>query len=94
MGRSGTCLWDEAVHDSLAPSRISAALVSNPEAAAAEDQKPEKCRNLFIDGYIFQPIAFEVQVAAGENLCTLTDEPMEGSFLERALLTLPVYRQF
>ena len=60
-------LWDVTVVDSLAPCRINAGSVCNPGTAAAEaeERKIDKYKNLVNDGYLFQPLAFEMQSAAG-----------------------------
>ena len=55
-------LWDVTVVDSLDPCRISVWSVCNPGTAAAEadEQKNDKYKDLVVDGYIFQPLAFEI----------------------------------
>ena len=60
-------LWDVTVVDSLAPCRINAGSVCNPGTAAAEaeEQKNDKYKDLVVDGHLFQPLAFEIQGAAG-----------------------------
>ena len=57
------------VVDSLAPCRINAGSVGNPGTAAAEaeEQKNDKYKDLVNDGYLFQPLAFEIQGAAGAS---------------------------
>ena len=62
-------LWDVTVVDSLAPCRINAGSVCNPGTAAAEaeERKIDKYEDLVNDGYIFQPLAFEIQGAAGPS---------------------------
>ena len=62
-------LCDVTVVDSLAPSRISAGSVCNPgmDAAEAEEQKKYKYKDLIDDGNLFQPLAFEIQGAAGPS---------------------------
>ena len=62
-------LWDVAVEDSLAPSRISAGSVCNPSTAAAEaeERKNDMYKDLVDDGYLYQPLAFEIQGAAGPS---------------------------
>ena len=69
------------VVDSLAPIRIGAGSICNPKtvAAEAENGKTDKNRDLINDRYIFQPIAFEVQSAAG---------PSTEIFLNNFFLTL------
>ena len=56
-------LWDVTVVDSLAPFRKNAGSVCNPSPAAAEaeERKNDKYKDLVDDGYIFQPLAFEIQ---------------------------------
>ena len=55
--------------DSLAPNRLSAGTVCNPGTAPAEEeeQKNDKYKDLVDDGYLFQPLAFEIQGAAGRS---------------------------
>ena len=91
-------LWDVTVVDSLAPRRINAGSVCNPGTAAAEaeEQKIDKYKDLVNDGYLFQPLAFEIQGAAGpstevflselcKNLSICTEEPRAGSFLKQRI---------
>ena len=56
-------LWYVTVVDSLAPCRINAGSVCNPGTAAAEaeERKTDKYKDLVNDGYLFQPLAFEIQ---------------------------------
>ena len=90
--------WDVTVLDSLAPCRISAGSVCNPGTAAAEaeERKIDKYKDLVNDGYLFQPLAFEIQGAAGpstevflsklrKNLSICTEEPRAGSFLKQRI---------
>ena len=58
--------WDVTVVDSLAPFSIKAGSVCNPGTAAAEaeERKIDKYKDLVNDGYLFQPLAFEIQGAA------------------------------
>ena len=92
-------LWDVTVVDSLAPCRINAGSVCNSGTAAAdaEERKIDKCKDLVNDGYIFQPLAFEIQGAAGpstevflsklcKNLSICTEEPRAGSFLKQRIV--------
>ena len=62
-------LWDVTVVDSLAPCRINAGSVCNPGTATAEaeERKIDKYKDLVNDGYLFQPLAFEIQGAAGPS---------------------------
>ena len=62
-------LWDLTVVDSLAPCRINALSVCNPgmATAEAEEQKIDKYKDLVKDGYLFQPLIFEIQGAAGPS---------------------------
>ena len=59
-------LWDVTVVDSLAPCRINAGSVCNPGTATAEaeERKIDKYKDRVNDGYLFQPLAFEIQGAA------------------------------
>ena len=83
------------VVDSLAPCTINAGSVCNPGTAAAEaeEQKNDKYKALVDDGYLFQPLAFEIRGAFGpsteiflsqlcKNLSICTEEPRAGSFLK------------
>ena len=91
-------MWDVTVVDSLAPFRINAGSVCNPGTAAAEaeERKIDKYKDLVIDGYLFQPLSFEIQGAAGpstemflsklcKNLRICTEEPRAGSFLKQRI---------
>ena len=62
-------LWDVTVVDSLSPCRINAGCVCNPGTAAAEaeEQKNDKHKDIVDDGYLFQPLAVEIQGAAGPS---------------------------
>ena len=62
-------LWDVTVVDSLAPCWINAGSVCNPGTAAAEaeERKIDKYKDLVNDGYLFQPLALEIQGAAGPS---------------------------
>ena len=62
-------LWDVTLVDSLAPCRINDGSVCNPGTAAAEaeERKNDKYKDLVDDGYLFQPLAFEIQGAAGPS---------------------------
>ena len=59
-------LWDVTVVDSLAPCRINTGSVCKPGTAAAEaeERKNDKYKDFVHDGYLFQPLAFEIQGAA------------------------------
>ena len=89
-------LWDATVVDSLAPCRINAGSVCNPGTAAiaAEKQKNDKYKDLVDDGYLFQPLVFEIQGEGGpntefflrklcKNLSICTEEPRAGCFLKK-----------
>ena len=91
-------MWVVTVVDSLAPCRINAGSVCNPGTAAAEaeERKIDKYKDLVNDGYLFQPLAFEIQGAAGpsteiflsklcNNLSICTEEPRAGSFLKQRI---------
>ena len=91
-------LWDVTVVDSLAPCTINAGSVCNPGTAAAEAEERKNDKyNVFVDdGYLFQPLAFEIQGAAGpsteiclsklcKNLSICTEEPRAGSFLKQRI---------
>ncbi len=91
-------VWDVTVVDSLATSRIQAGSVCNPGVTAtdAEDRKVVKYQNLTDIGYIFQPLAFEVQGSMGsstecfiyklcKNLSVTNDEPKAGMFLKQRI---------
>ena len=73
-------------------------LFVNPGTAAAEaeERKIDKYKDLVNDGYLFQPLAFEIQGEAGpsteifwsklcKNLSICTEEPRAGSFLKHNL---------
>ena len=60
---------DVTVVDALAPSRLNQGSLCNPGTTAteAEARKIEKYRELIDNGYIFQPVALEVQGSIGES---------------------------
>ena len=62
-------LWDVTVVDALAPSRLNQGFLCNPGTTAteAEARKLETYRELLDNGYIFQPVALEVQGSLGES---------------------------
>ena len=55
-------VWDVTVVDALAPSRLNQGSLCNAGTTAteAEARKIEKYCELIENGYIFQPVAFEV----------------------------------
>ena len=55
--------------DALAPSCLTQGFLCNPGTTAteAEARKVEKYRELIDNGYIFQPVALEVQGSLGES---------------------------
>ena len=63
-------LWNVTVVDSLAPCRINAGSVCNPGTAAAqaEERKNDKYKDHVDEGYLFQPLAFEIQGPAGPSI--------------------------
>ena len=86
-------VWDVTVVDALAPSRLNQGSLCNPgtTATVAEARKIEKYRELLDNGYIFQPVASEVQGSLGESseifitrlcklLCRSHDDQRAGSF--------------
>ena len=92
MGRQ--LVWDVMVVDPLAPSRPNQGSLCKPGTTAteAEARKIEKYRELKDNGYIFQPVALEVQGYLGEGseifitrlckmLCRSHDNQRAGSFL-------------
>ena len=101
-------MWGVTVVDALAPSRLNQGSLCNPGTTAteAEARKLEKCRELIDNGYIFQPVALELQGFLGESsevfitrlckmLCRLHDDQGAGSFLKQrislALQMRPVF---
>ena len=85
-------LWYVMIVDSLAPCRINAGSVCNPGTAApeAEEQKNDKYKDLVDDGYLFQPLASEIQhrnflSKLRKNLSICTEEPRAGSFLKQRI---------
>ena len=82
----------------FAPSRLNQASLCNPGTTAteAEARKIEKNRELIDNGYIFQPVALEVQGSLGESiesfitrlckmLCRSHDDQRAGSFLKQRI---------
>ena len=62
-------VWDVTVVDALPPSRPKQGSSCNPGTTTteAEVRKIEKYRELIDNGYIFQPVALEVQGSLGES---------------------------
>ena len=52
---------------SLAHCRVNAGSVCNPGTAEAEERKNDHYKYLVDDGYLFQPLAFEIPGAAGAS---------------------------
>ena len=80
--------------DALAHSRLNQGSSCNPgiTATEAEARKIEKYRELIDNGYIFQPVALEVQGSLGESseifitrLCRSHDDQRAGSFLKQRI---------
>jgi hypothetical protein len=65
----GDCLaWDVTAVDALAPSNVTrSASTPSSAATAAEERKTAKYEELVSRGYIFQPVAFEVQGRPGPS---------------------------
>ena len=91
-------VWDVTVVDALAPSRLNQVSLCNPGTTAteAEVRKIEKYRELIDNGYIFQPVALELQGSLGESsgnfitrlcklLCRSHDDQRAGSFLKQRI---------
>ena len=81
------------VMDAFAPSRLNQGSLCNPGTTAteAEARKIGKYREFIDNGYIFQPVALEVQGSLGESseifitrlcklLCRSHDDQRAGSF--------------
>ena len=92
-------MWDVTVVDALAPSRLNQGSLCNPKPSATESEarKIEKYRDLINNGYIYQPVALEVQGTLGESseifitplcqmLCRSHDDQRAGSFLKQLIL--------
>ena len=90
-------MWDVTVVDALAPSRLNQGSLRNPGtfATEAEARKIEEYRELLDNGYIFQPVALEVQGSLGESseifitrLCKMlcrSHDQLAGSFLKQLI---------
>ena len=91
-------VWDVTAVDALAPSRLNQGCLCNPGTTAteAEARKIEKYRELIDNGYIFQPVALEVQGSLGESseiiitrlckmLCRSHGDQRVGSFLNQRI---------
>ena len=91
-------MWDVTVVDSLAPSRLNQGSLCNPGTTAteAEARKIEKYCELIDNGYIFQPVALEVQGSLGDSseifitrpcemLCRSHNDQRVGSFLKQRI---------
>ena len=79
-------VWDVTCVDLPAPSRIENGSVANPGTAAeyAEELKTAKYVCLTDKGYIFQPLAFEIQGGV---------EPSTSTFLKNLCKKLSVFNQ-
>ena len=62
-------VWNVTVLDALAPSRLNLGSLCNPGTTdtEAEARKFDKYCELIDNGYIFQPVALEVQGSLGES---------------------------
>ena len=97
-------VWDVTVVDAIAPSRLNQGALCNPGTipTEAEARKNEKYCELLDNGYIFQPVALEVQESMGESsaifvtrlckkLCRSHDDQLAGNFLkERISMVLQI----
>ena len=94
--RGMSLIWDATVVDALAPSRIN----NNPSqfsaAAEAEARKTSKYTEITNRGYIFAPVAFEVQGGCGpetlrfirslgKRLADATQEPKSVVYLKQRI---------
>ena len=88
-------VWEVTVVYALAPSRLNQGSLcyQGTTATEAEARKIEKYRELLDNGYIFQPVALELQGSLGESseisitrlckmLCRSHDKQRAGSFLK------------
>ena len=91
-------VWDVTVVEAHVPSRLNQGSSCNPGTTAteAEVRKIEKYRELIDNGYIFQPVALELQGSLGESseifitrlckmLCRSHDDQRAGSFLKQRI---------
>ena len=91
-------VWDVTVVDALAPSRLNQGSLCKPGTTVtdAEARKVDKYSELTDNGYIFQPVALEVQGSLGESsemfitrlckmLCRSHDDQRAGSFLKQKI---------
>ena len=91
-------VWDVTAVDALAPSRLNQGSLCKPGTTAteAEARKIENYRELIDNGYIFQPVALEVQGFSGKSsenfitrLCKMLsrshDDQRAGSFLKQRI---------
>ena len=91
-------VWDVTVVDALAPSRLNQGSLCNPGTTAteAEAHENEKYRELLDNGYIFRPVALEVQGSLGDRsenfimrlckmVCRSHDDQRDGSFLKQRI---------
>ena len=88
-------VWDVTFVDALAPSRMNQGSLCNPGTTATEVEarKTEKYRELLDNGYVFQPVALELQGSSGESnemfitrLCRSHDDQRASSFLKQQIL--------
>ena len=89
-------VWDVTVVDALAPSCLNQGSLCNPGTTAteAEARKIEKYREIIDNGYIFQPVALEVQGSLGESSCKWSLGLMPYGLKSFGLLQLVTWPNF
>ena len=95
--RGQSLIWDATVVDALAPSRLSSGTASQFSAASeAENHKTSKYADLINRGYIFAPVAFEIQGGCGpqtlkflktlgRKLNKTTQEPKSSFYMKQRI---------
>ena len=86
-------VWDVTVVDALALSRLNQGSLWNPGTTAteAEARKLEKYRELIDNGYLFQPVALEVQGSLDESNEIFFTRPVECSVVRTTINELAAF---
>ena len=86
-------VWDVTVVDALAPSRLNQGSLCNPGTTAteAEVREIEKYRELMDNGFVFQPVALEVQGSLGESVKFLSRVSVKCSLVRTTINELAAF---
>ena len=86
-------VWDVTVVYALAPSHLNQGSLCNPGTTAteAEARRFEKYREITDNGYIFQPVALEVQGSLGESSKFSSPVSVKRSVVRTMIIALAVF---